>query len=278
MMELPEAVTIAGQFNAELRGRRIASAERENSPHKWVFYNRPREDYERILPGRTIGESHAEGSHVNTRLTGGLTLQLGDGGERILLHADDAGLPRKYHLLLRFEDGCVLTVSVQGWGAVRLFDKGQLRKWLDREPAGISPISEEFTYDRFKRIVAAYAAECDKPVKAFLVNRPQIRGIGNGYLQDILFGAGIHPRRKVRGIAAGEQRKLYRAIREVLAEAIAKGGRDDELDLFGRPGRYVRQLDRRANGKPCPRCGMTIEKIQFLGGACYFCPTCQPET
>ncbi len=277
MMELPEAVAIAKQINAELRGRRIASAERENSPHKWVFYNRPREDYETILPGRGIGESHAEGSHVNTRLTGGFTLQLGDGGERILLHAADAALPKKYHLLLRFEDGCVLTVSVQGWGAVRLFDKDQLRAWLDGEPAGISPIGKELTYDRFRRITAQYAAECDKPVKAFLVNRPRIRGIGNGYLQDILFRAGLHPRRKVRGITAGERRKLYRAIRKVLTEAIAKGGRDDEMDLHGRPGRYVRQLDRRTNGTPCPTCGTTIEKIHYVGGACYFCPTCQPE-
>ena len=278
MMELPEAVTIAGQFNAELRGRRIASAERENSPHKWVFYNRPREEYESILPGRTIGESCAEGSHVNTPLTGGFTLQLGDGGERILLHPDDTSVPKKYHLLLRFDDGCVLTVSVQGWGAVRLFDEGQLREWIEKEPPGISPIGKELTCDRFQRVLAEYAAACDKPVKAFLVNRPAIRGIGNGYLQDILFRAGLHARRKVRGITAGERRKLYRAMRKVLAEAVAKGGRDDEIDLFGRPGRYVRQMDRRTNGTPCPTCGTTIEKVQFLGGACYFCPNCQPET
>ena len=49
-MELPEAITIAGQMNAALRGRRIASAERENSPPKWAFYTCPREDYERLLP------------------------------------------------------------------------------------------------------------------------------------------------------------------------------------------------------------------------------------
>lgn len=277
MMELPEAVTMAGQMDAELRGRRIAEAERENSPHKWVFYNRPREDYERLLLGRVIGRSRAEGSHVDTSLSGRLTLQLGDGGERILLHAEGAPLPKKYHLLLRFEDGGVLTVSVQGWGAVRLFDAAQLRAWLAKEPPGVSPIGKQLTYDRFKRITEAYTAECDKPVKAFLVNRPTIRGIGNGYLQDILFRAGLHPRRKVRTITPGERRKLYHAIRKVLAEAVAKGGRDDELDLFGRGGRYVRQMDRRVLGRPCPKCGATVEKIQFLGGACYLCPTCQPE-
>ena len=276
MMEFPEAVMMAGQMNAELCGRRIASAERENSPHKWVFYNRPREEYERILPGRAIGESRPEGAHVNIALTGGFTLQLGDGGERIFLHAAGAKLPKKYHLLLRFADGEALTVTVQGWGAVRLFDRLQLRRWLDRE-GGISPLDEDFTYDCFKQVVADYAAQCDKSIKAFFVNRPRIKGIGNGYLQDICFRAGIHPTRKVRTVKARERRRLYTAMRKVLTEAIMRFGRDDELDLFGRPGGYVRTLDRRTLGKPCRACGTTIRKISYLGGACYFCPKCQPE-
>ena len=277
MMELPEAVAMAGQMNAELTGLGIVAAERENSPHKWVFYNRRREEYEAILPGRTIGKARADGNHVNIGLSGGFTLQLGDGGVRIILHPDDSRLPGKHHLLLRFGDGQVLTVSVQGWGAVRLFDRPGFRKWRERNAGGVSPVDKRFTYDYFKRVAGEYAAACDKPVKAFLINHPEFPGIGNGYLQDILFRAGLHPRRKVRGIGPGERRKLYNAIRKVLAEAVAKGGRDDELDLFGRGGRYVRLLDRRSKGHPCPKCGTRIEKIQYLGGACYLCPICQPE-
>ena len=277
MMELPEAVAMARQMNAELTGRRIVAAERENSPHKWVFYNRPRKEYEAILPGRTIGKARPESNHVNIGLSGGFTLQLGDGGVRISLHADDDGLPKKYHLLLRFADEQVLTVSVQGWGAVRLFDRAGLRKWHEQNPGGVSPVAEEFTYDWFKQVLAEYAAACDKPVKALLINHPKFPGIGNGYLQDILFRSGLHPGRKVRGLSAGEVRKLFNAIRKVLTEAVAKGGRDDELDLFGQGGRYVRLLDRRSKGRPCRNCDTRIEKIQYLGGACYFCPNCQPE-
>jgi len=277
MMELPEAVAMAGQIDMELAGRRIADAERESRPHKWVFYNRPREEYEAILPGRTVGKARPDGSHVNIGLSGGFTLQLGDGGVRILLHSDDSRLPGTYHLLLRLADGQVLTVSVQGWGAVRLFDRAGFRKWRERNPAGVSPVAREFTYDSFKRIVAEYAAACDKPVKAFLINHPNFPGIGNGYLQDILFRAGLHPRRKVRGLKAAEARRLHRAIRKVLTDAVSKGGRDDELDLFGRGGRYVRLLDRRSKGRPRPNCGTRIAKIQYLGGACYLCPNCQPE-
>jgi formamidopyrimidine-DNA glycosylase len=56
---------------------------------------------------------------------------------------------------------------------------------------------------------------------------------------------------------------------------IKKGGRYDEYDLFNQPGKYVRLMDKNAVGKPCPKCGGKIKKIQYLGGACYFCPVCQ---
>jgi formamidopyrimidine-DNA glycosylase len=132
-------------------------------------------------------------------------------------------------------------------------------------------------YAAFARTFDAYAQACDKPIKAFLASASPIAGIGNGYLQDILFGCGLHPRNKVRSIAAGQQKKLHRAIRKVLTEAVAKGGRDSEYDLFGRPGGYVSVMDRRAVSRPCPKCGSKIETFNFMGGSCYVCPKCQPR-
>jgi formamidopyrimidine-DNA glycosylase len=58
-------------------------------------------------------------------------------------------------------------------------------------------------------------------------------------------------------------------------EVIAQGGRYDEVDLYGRPGGYVRLMDKEALGRPCPECGGAVEKVQYLGGACYYCPACQ---
>ena len=65
------------------------------------------------------------------------------------------------------------------------------------------------------------------------------------------------------------------AILITVQEVIAKGGRHDEVDLYGQPGGYARLMDRRAAGQPCPTCSTLVEKIQYLGGACYFCPRCQ---
>ena len=134
---------------------------------------------------------------------------------------------------------------------------------------------EAFTYDHFRGLFDGAEAKPKKSIKEFIISRPGVTGVGNGYIQDVLFRAGILPTRKVVDIAPRERRKLYHAIRKTISEAIRLGGRDDESDLFGQGGRYRRILDSRAKGKPCAVCGTTVEKIAFLGGASYFCPTCQ---
>ena len=91
----------------------------------------------------------------------------------------------------------------------------------------------------------------------------------------ILFRAHLSPKRKVRSLDAGDRAALYHAMRDTLEEAIDLGGRDTERTLFGEPGGYIPVLDKRAKGLPCPNCGTLIEKIQYLGGSCYVCPTCQ---
>ena len=76
-------------------------------------------------------------------------------------------------------------------------------------------------------------------------------------------------------IADDEQHALYDALGRTLKQMIDLGGRSSELDLYGNKGGYVRLLDNTTKDTPCPECGTPIEKIQYLGGACYLCPTCQ---
>jgi formamidopyrimidine-DNA glycosylase len=102
-----------------------------------------------------------------------------------------------------------------------------------------------------------------------------MNGIGNSYAQDILFRARISPRRKIPDIPATEREQLYRAIQETVQLAIEAGGREDERDLFDRPGGYHRLMSSQTAGTPCPVCGTMIEKMAYLGGACYLCPQCQ---
>jgi len=275
MIELPEATVIAEQISGELRGKRIESAMRGNAPHKFAFYNRPPEEYESLLRGRTIGDAKALGGHIIVAVEPDYALILGGGGERIFLHPDGSTLPKKHQLLLHFTDGCTLTVTVQMWGCAQLTPLSEAGDPCRPGEARVSPVSDEFTYDYFRGLFDQVAEEDPRSAKFFAISQPGIWGLGNGYLQDILFRARIHPRRRVVALGEEERRAFYRAIRATLQEAVRLRGRDTELDLHGAPGGYRPILDRRAKGLPCPNCATPIEAISYLGGTSYLCPRCQ---
>ena len=277
MIELPEAATIARQMTKELKGKRIASARRGNAPHKFAFYSGSARDYATILKGRTMGGAAEHGWLVVARVNPGHVLVLGGGGERILLHGSGEEPPKKHHLLVRFEDGRFLTVVVQGWGSVQLLKRSEFPKGACCAKEGISPLSDAFTAAHFKSLFSELEDGDPRSVKFFMISEPGVLGVGNGYLQDILFAARIHPRRRAADLTGRERHALHAAIRAVLRRAVKRGGRDSERDLYNRPGDYQRILHSKIVGRPCPECGTPIEKIQYLGGASYFCPGCQPE-
>jgi formamidopyrimidine-DNA glycosylase len=275
MIELSEALTIARQMTEELQGKRIESATRGNSPHKFAFYTGPPEKYESILKGKTMGRATEHGSLILAAVEPDHLIVLGGGGERILYHLSERTLPKKRHLLLHFEDGSYLTVTVQGWGSVQLLHESEVAGHPYVGKKGVSPLSDEFTFDAFDGLFEGLEADDKRSVKYFVISEPGVLGVGNGYLQDILFRAKIHPKRRVVEMAESERRALYDAIRGTLRQAADLGGRDTERDLYNQRGGYSRILHSKARGKPCSECGALIEKIQYLGGACYFCPSCQ---
>jgi len=277
MIELPEASTIARQMNNELKGKRIESGIRGNAPHKFAFYSRSPEEYEVILRGKTMGSVTEHGSLIWASVEPDYMLVLGGGGERILFHRNKDTLPKKHQLLLHYQDDTYLTVTVQGWGFAQLFQQSEIaaqREYhLGRK--AVSPLSDGFTFEYFQGLFGELEEEDPRSVKFFMISKPGIWGVGNGYLQDIIFRAKIHPKRRCIDITEKEKLVLYDAIKVTLKQAVELGGRDTERNLYNRPGGYRRILDSRSAGQPCPECGTPIEKIQYLGGASYFCPRCQ---
>lgn len=275
MIELPEAVTISRQMHQELRGKRIARAERGGSPHKFAFYTRPKAVYHSILCGSTIGNSQYHGNAILTEIGSDYLLVLGGGGERILFHRNKDTLPKKHQLLLEFEDGSYLTVTVSGWGNVMLLQPDELAEHPHVGESRISPISDEYSFEHFETPFSHFDEEDKRSVKYFCISKPGIWGVGNGCLQDILFLARLHPRRRVVNLSTRERRSLHAAATGMLSKAAAQGGRDSERDLFNQPGGYQRLMHSKVVGRPCPECETPIESSRFLGGACYFCPNCQ---
>ena len=276
MIEHPEAVTIARQMAETLVGKQIASAVRGNTPHKWAFYSRPAEEYAAILTGETITGAEASGSLILVRIGADHVLALGGGGERILYHPTADTIPKKHQLLLSFSDDTFLSVKVQGWGSCQLWTPEELgrHKWYANR--SLSPTESGFTGGYFTSLFGTLTPDEARSVKYFLISEPGVWGIGNGYLQDILLRARIHPRCRAVDLTEAQRSALYDAILETIGRAVSVGGRTDETDLFGEHGGYERALSASAKGQPCPSCGAEeIVKDNFLGGAIYTCPACQ---
>jgi formamidopyrimidine-DNA glycosylase len=275
MFELPEFVTLARQMNATLKGKTIQRGQLGNSPHKFVWYNRSHEEFDRLTKGKTIGEARAKGKWLFIPLEPGYVLLLGECGGKVLYHSPGAKVPKKYHLYITFEDDSFLTATTQMWGAMELYEKGEEQNRQYVKGMRITPIEPGFTFDYFCALVDELVEGKKRSAKGLLTQDQIIPGLGNAIAQDILFRARLHPRHPTADLSAGQRRALYHAIVDTVGEVIEQGGRYDEYDLHGNRGGYVRTMDRNAVGRPCRECGGEIEKIQYLGGACYLCPNCQ---
>ncbi len=112
-------------------------------------------------------------------------------------------------------------------------------------------------------------------LKAFLATEQRIPGLGNGVLQDILFNARLHPRKKIHTLTEGDRENLFHSVKQTLSEMVSGGGRDTEKDLFGKDGRYITKLSRYTAAKPCSHCGNAVQKEAYMGGSVYYCAQCQ---
>lgn len=275
MFELPEYTTLARQMNETLAGKTIQRGTLGNSPHKFVWYNRTHEEFEGLTRGKRLGPARVRGRWLTLDLEPGYRLLLGECGGKVLYHAPDAPLPEKYHLFLAFADGSALTAMTAMWGAMELYEAGQELERQYIKGMRTTPVDPEFTFAYFTALIDELLQGEKRSVKSLLTQDQLIPGLGNAIAQDIMFHARLHPRRSLADMTPGQRRDLLAAIVDTVREATEKGGRNDETDLHGKPGGYIRIMDNRAAGKPCPECGRTVEKIQYLGGACYFCPKCQ---
>lgn len=275
MFELPEFMTLAGQIDVTLTGKIIRQGRLGNAPHKFVWYNTSPAEFARLTKGKTVGAARAKGKWLFVPLNPGYVLLFGECGGKILYHPTGATLPTKYHLWLTFEDDSHLTATTQMWGAMELFEAGREQERQYVKGMRLTPVEPEFTFDYFSSLIDSLLEGEKRSVKGLLTQEQLIPGLGNALAQDILFRAGLHPRHPLAALSKGQRRKLYNTILKTVREAIKKGGRYDEYDLHNRPGGYARLMDSKSVGKPCPVCGSKIEKIQYLGGACYVCPRCQ---
>jgi formamidopyrimidine-DNA glycosylase len=252
MIELPEAVNLAGQISQTINGKQITSVTAQHTPHKLAWYYGEPAKYAELLIGKTVEKAYSYGGLVEIKAENANIL-FGD-GVRIRFHNQNEPRPPKHQLLIEFEDRSAVSASIQMYGGIGSFPDGTLENpYYQAAREKPSPLAPEFDNNYFERIIAPPEAQ-KLSLKGLLATGQRIPGLGNGVLQDILFNARMHPKKPVSTLTGKDKEVLFDAVRSTLAGMVSQGGRDTELDLFGQPGGYKTILCKNTVNTPCPVC------------------------
>ncbi|MED4070821.1 DNA-formamidopyrimidine glycosylase [Priestia endophytica] len=197
-----------------------------------------------------------------------------EGKYRLVEQGED--LNKHDHVMMLFSDGTELRYNdVRKFGTLHLFKKGTE---FDSGPLvglGPEPFAEEFTTVSLQ----AGLAKTNRKVKVALLDQKIVVGLGNIYVDEALFRAGIHPERVSHTLGEEEIVRLHQEIIATLAEAVEKGGSTirSYVNTQGEIGTFQHQhFVYGKKGEPCQNCGTEIEKFTVGGRGTHICPSCQP--
>jgi formamidopyrimidine-DNA glycosylase len=274
MPELPEAETIVRGLRRAVLGRRIR---RVDVVHADIL-RQPRRAFSAAVRHRTLTAVGRRGKNVLLHLDDGrvIAVNLGMTGGLLPFSAPPRGARRPSHpaVVFRFHDGGVLIFDdTRRFGTVEALTADEWRTRSTR--MGPEPLDPGFS----PRQLYDDLARSRSPVRSWLLDQRRIAGVGNIYAAEALYLSGVHPLRPANRVTRTEARKLHRALREVLENAIRSGGTTirDYRNAEGDEGAYARRLHVYGRqGEPCPRCGDTVARVVFSNRSAFYCPTCQP--
>jgi formamidopyrimidine-DNA glycosylase len=257
-------------MDRELRGRRVADVD-VVQPR---CLNVPPEEFRRLLLHTQVTRVTSRGKWIFMDLEPGATflLNLGMGGEA-LFHRKGEPLPGNRQSAVLFEDGCTFSQHFWWFGYVHAVRTAELASHAMTATLGLDPLDDgEFTLHAFEKLLEEKKRSA---IKTVLMDQKNIAGIGNVYIQDILFAARVHPLRTTGDLSPAERTALYDAIRSQLRNALELGGLAYEKDLYNQPGRFKEFLIGYCEGKPCPICGTIVQRIRTGSTASFICLHCQ---
>jgi len=279
-MELPEVEVMRRDLEKDVVGRRIREVEVRPTKNAMRVIRRHgrRKEFTSRLVGRKISKAERKGKYLLLHLDSGdvLVVHFGMSGQFVRANKR-VGLPPHTHAVLTFQQGGDLRfVDPRTFGELFVTAGDDLGKVKELQHIAIDPLEDTFTWQSFGDLLAQRASK----LKALLMDQKFVSGLGNIYSDEVLFAAGLRYDRLSDALSSQEVRRLYRAIQEIVQEAIRYRGTtlDDEayVDLFGKPGEYQHELKvygRR--GLPCRRCRTAIEMVRISNRGSYYCPQCQ---
>ncbi|WP_319825039.1 bifunctional DNA-formamidopyrimidine glycosylase/DNA-(apurinic or apyrimidinic site) lyase [Thalassovita sp.] len=282
MPELPEVETVRRGLVPAMQGAVIVRAQVNRPDLRWPFPDRMAER----LTGRRVLGMRRRSKYILADLDSGETLliHLGMSG-RMLVSGDPLGqflrdhpkAEKHDHVVLDMDNGARITFNdPRRFGAMDLLDTASAESHKLLASLGPEPLGNDFNEPY---LVSAFKGR-NTPVKSALLDQHVVAGLGNIYVCEALFRAGIHPLRKAGQIAAPRVAALVPVVRQVLSEAIEAGGSslrdfrqaDGELGYFQHDFRVYGQ-----EGQPCkaPGCTAVIHRVVQSGRSTFYCPSCQ---
>ncbi len=279
-MELPEVEVMRRDLEKDVVGRRIKEVEVKGSKNamRSIRRHKTRKEFTSQLVGRKIVKVERRGKYLLLTLDSGdiLVVHFGMSGQ-FQRGTGRVALPAHTHVVFTFQQGGDLRfVDPRTFGELFVTSPDEIGKIKELQHLAIDPLDQVFTWPTFQYLLAQRAAK----MKPLMMDQKFISGLGNIYSDEVLFHAGLRYDRVSDTLSSQEVRRLYRAIQEILQDAIKLRGTtlEDEayVDLFGKPGEYQTELKVYGReGLPCRRCRTPIQTIKIAQRNSYFCPQCQ---
>jgi formamidopyrimidine-DNA glycosylase len=274
MPELPEVETVLQGVQKRALGHRILAVEVR---HPGAIVGSP-DEFVAALEGRAIVSVQRKGKVLALEFDAEnappcyLLVRLGMTGQFTVCARETPIEPHTHVLLALGEREELRFRDPRRFGRLRCCTPAEVEAAFDR----LGPDAQQMTEEQFLSAMRARRGA----IKSWLMNQEVLAGLGNIYADEALFVAGIHPLAQPGRVSARKARRLFRAVRKVLDDAVRLQGTSfrDYVDIEGRPGNYTPRLRvYQRTGRACRRCGQPIRREVIAGRSSHFCSVCQPR-
>lgn len=273
MPELPEVETVRRTLEPRLVGKTISNVETVTGK---IIKQPDLAEFCAGIQGREVAALKRRGKYLLLELSGDKTLVVHLRMTGQFTYCRPESKREKHtHVVFTLSDGHELRyVDIRQFGEMHLLPAGEYSSIYGLSSLGPEPLGEEFSREGFSHCLAGKKTK----IKALLLDQTFLAGMGNIYVDEALFRAGVHPERPANRLTVEEAGAVYSAVIEVLAEGIQHRGTSikDYVDGDGRSGSFQERLKAYGRaGEPCCHCGHSLEKAKVAGRTSVFCPQCQ---
>ena len=271
MPELPEVETVRRGLEKLILGKKIASLDIRYPK----MIKTDLDQFQKELPGQLVKSMGRRGKYLLFYLTDKVLISHLRMEGKYFYYPTNVPERKHAHIFIQFEDGGTLVYEdVRKFGTMELLAPELLDSYFISKKLGPEPTEQDFDLEIF----IGALKKSKKPIKSHLLDQTLVAGLGNIYVDEVLWRAQVHPTRPSKNLTRAEATAIHDQTIEVLGQAVEKGGSTIRTytNAFGEDGTMqdFHQVYDKA-GQACSRCGSIIEKIQLGGRGTHFCPKCQ---